>query len=157
MSAEWLSALRRGDDPNVIQRMRTGWAVLGNTQHLPGYSLLVHAGNANHLTDLSRAERSAFLLDLSLLGEAIGQVCAEHDPGFLRINYEVLGNLWPHLHGHVHARYTWEEERLRAGPVYLYGAERTKEQYALGPAHDALRAELTNALSVITLDAYQDE
>ncbi len=156
MSVEWLSTLERGDDPNVIQRMRTGWAVLGSTQHLPGYSLLVYAGKANHLTDLPRAERSAFLFDLSLLGEAIRQVCAENDPGFLRINYEVLGNLWPHLHGHVHARYTWEEERFRVGPVYLYGVERTKEQYALGPAHNALRAELMSALSAITRDAYQD-
>jgi hypothetical protein len=91
VSTEWLSVLARGDDPNVILRMRTGWAVLGDTQHLPGYSLLVHAGDADHLADLPRAERVAFLLDLSLLGEAISRVCAENDPGFLRINYEVLG------------------------------------------------------------------
>ncbi len=157
MSSEWLSLLARGDDPNIIYRMRSGWAVLGDTQHLPGYSILVQAGNADHLTDLPRAERTAFLLDLSLLGEAVGKVCAENDAGFLRINYEILGNSWQNLHGHVRARYSWEVEELRVGPVYLYGDERKKKEYALGPVHAPLRAQLAAALASITADAYRND
>jgi|SRR6185369_14021847 diadenosine tetraphosphate (Ap4A) HIT family hydrolase len=154
MSSEWLVALEKGEEPHVLHRMRTGWAVLGSTQHLPGYCLLVYAGSANHLTDLPHPERTSFLFDLSLLGEAVSQVCAARDEGFLRINYEVLGNLWPHLHGHVHARYSWEEESLRVGPVYLYGAERAKKEHAIGAAHDQLHTDLREALSALTHDAY---
>ncbi|MCK9894300.1 hypothetical protein [Frankia sp. AgB32] len=76
---------------------------------------------------------------------------------FLRINYEVLGNAWQHLHGHVRARYSWEVEEFRVGPVYLYGDERTKEEYALGPAHSPLRAQLAAALFSITADAYRND
>ncbi len=95
-----------------------------------------------------------FLFDLSLLGEAVAQVCAARDEDFLRITYEVLGNLWPHLHGHVHARYRWEEESLRVGPVYLYGAERTKKEHAISAARNQLNADLRVALSTLTRDTY---
>jgi len=154
VTEDWLAELERGDHPGVLYRMRTGWAVLGDTQHLPGYCVLVYAGAASHLTDLPRPERTAFLFDLSLLGEAISRVCAARNPGFLRINYEVLGNRWPHLHGHVHARYAWEEERFRVGPVHLYGEERAKPEHALGEAHEALRSDLGAAVSALALDAY---
>lgn len=59
-------------NPTVLTRMRTGWAVIGDTQHLPGYCLLLHAERGiDHLTDLLRAQRVDFLFDLSLLGEAV--------------------------------------------------------------------------------------
>ena len=47
--------------------MRSGFAVIGDTQYLPGYSLLLceHAA-VNHLTDLPLQQRVHFLLDLSL-------------------------------------------------------------------------------------------
>ncbi|MET7913543.1 HIT domain-containing protein [Streptomyces avermitilis] len=152
--ADWISALERGEDPNVLHRMRTGWAVLGSTQHLPGYCLLVH-DSADHLTDLSRSERAEFLLDLSLLGEAIQEVCSAADPAFYRVNYEVLGNLWNHLHGHVHARYHWEPQERRQMPVWLYAEERLAEEHRLGPAHKDLRSALTKSLAAITSEAYQ--
>ena len=90
-----------------MARMRGGFAVIGDTQHLPGYSLLLTDDpSVNHLTDLDWERRTQFLFDLSLLGEAIGRAC--RDNGLRRINYEVLGNSLPVLHGHVHARYGWE-------------------------------------------------
>ncbi|MGW6869499.1 HIT family protein [Streptomyces sp. NPDC054901] len=150
---EWIDELQRGEDPNVLFRMRSGWAILGNTQHLPGYCLLVHE-SANHLTDLPRAQRAAFLLDLSLLGEAIQEVCSAKDSDFYRINYEVLGNLWNHLHGHVHARYYWEPEQRRQAPVWLYGDERVAPEHMRGTAHDELRSALSASLKRITDEAY---
>jgi diadenosine tetraphosphate (Ap4A) HIT family hydrolase len=155
--ADWkndrLGAAERGENPTVLARMRTGWAVIGDTQHLPGYCLLIHAGSANHLTDLPRPERAEFLLDLSLLGEAVAAV-AGRDPEFERVNYEVLGNSWPHLHGHVHARYGWEIEKLLHGPVWRYGDERLAREHALGPQHAKLQQELSEALAAILDEAY---
>src|SRR5690349_4843937 len=105
----------------VMARMRSGFAVIGDTQHLPGYCVLLHEDAANdHLTDLDWSRRQEFLFDLSLLGEAVRNAC--RDDGLRRINYEVLGNALPLLHGRVHARYTWE--RLAEHPVWRYGEER---------------------------------
>jgi diadenosine tetraphosphate (Ap4A) HIT family hydrolase len=112
------SALR-GENPLVMARMRSGFAVIGDTQQLPGYSLLLTDDpSANHLTDLDWGRRRQFLFDLSLLGEAVGRACQDY--GLRRINYEVLGNSLPILHGHVHARYDWEPPDMIGGPVWRH-------------------------------------
>lgn len=149
-----MGAAERGENPTVLTRMKTGWAVIGDTQHLPGYCLLLYAGHANHLTDLSRDERARFLLDLSLLGEAVEAACRSRDKRFRRLNYEVLGNSWEHLHGHIHPRYDWEPPQLLHGPVWRYGEQRTAPKYRLGPHHDNLRADITHALDHVLVDAY---
>ncbi|MGW7330371.1 HIT family protein [Streptomyces sp. NPDC054840] len=149
-----LAAAERGENPAVLARLRTGWAVIGDTQHLPGYCLLLYAGRADHLTDLPRAERVRFLLDLSLLGEAVEAVCGKRDGGFRRLNYEVLGNSWEHLHGHIHPRYDWEPPEFRRGPVWRYGQERTAPEHRLGPRHEDLQADITRALTAVLAEAY---
>ncbi|MFD3481872.1 HIT family protein [Streptomyces sp. NPDC058665] len=150
-----VTAAERGENPTVLARMRTGWAVIGDTQHLPGYCLLLYADSANHLTDLPREQRARFLLDLSLLGEAVEVVCGERDAAFRRLNYEVLGNSWEHLHGHIHPRYEWEPSSLLHGPVWRYGEERTAPEYRLGPQHDDLREDITRTLTGILSEAYE--
>lgn len=152
-----VAAAERGENPTVLARMRTGWAVIGDTQHLPGYCLLLYAGRANHLTDLSRAERALFLLDLSLLGEAVQTACGKHDKQLRRLNYEVLGNSWEHLHGHIHPRYEWEPPHLLRGPVWRYGQERTAPEYAFGSRHDGLRQDIEQALTGVLAEAYDHD
>lgn len=135
-----LGAAARGENPAVIARLRTGWAVLGDTQHLPGYTLLLYAGTADHLTDLPAPERLGFLADMSLLGEAVVAVLREQDPAFERLNYEILGNSWPHLHAHLHPRYAWEPQPWRRGPVWRYDPRvRAAPEHALGIRHDPLK------------------
>ena len=52
-----------------MARMRSGFAVIGDTQHLPGYSLLLTVDpSADHLTVLDWERRTSFLFDLALLG-----------------------------------------------------------------------------------------
>lgn len=152
-----VAAAERGENPTVLARMRTGWAVIGDTQHLPGYCLLLYAGRANHLTDLPRAERALFLLDLSLLGEAVQTACGKHDEQLRRLNYEVLGNSWEHLHGHIHPRYEWEPPHLLRGPVWRYGQERTAPEHALGSRHDGLRQDIKQALAGVLAEAYDHD
>ncbi|MFG1792509.1 diadenosine tetraphosphate hydrolase [Nocardia sp. NPDC049149] len=144
-----IGAARQRTNPTVLCRMRTGWAVMGNTQHLPGYCVLLHDGAADQLTELPRAERVTFMHDMVLLGEAVEKACRAADPAFARINYEVLGNLWPHLHGHIHARYHWEPDHLRIGPVYLYGPDRDAPEHQLSARHDTLRNAIAMALREI--------
>ncbi|MEV0468144.1 HIT domain-containing protein [Nocardia tengchongensis] len=141
-----IGAARQGTNPDVLARMPTGWAVIGSNQHLPGYCLLIHDGTADHLSDLPRPARLAFMHDVILLGEAVEQACRTTDPAFWRINYEVLGNSWPHLHAHIHPRYLWEPDHLRTGPIHLYGPTRQSPEHHLGPQHAPLRAAITQAL-----------
>ena len=136
-------------------RMRSGFAVIGDTQHLPGYSLLLTDDlQIDHLTDLPRVRRRSFLLDLSLLGEAV--FAATRPRGAWRINYEILGNSWPHLHGHVHARYEWEPTDRIAGPVWRYPKElRNAPEYAYSDEkHGEVRAAITAALVRVMNEAY---
>jgi diadenosine tetraphosphate (Ap4A) HIT family hydrolase len=151
-----VGSAHRGENPLVMARMRGGFAVIGDTQHLAGYSLLLTDDpSVNHLTDLDWERRTQFLFDLSLLGEAVGLAC--RDNGLRRINYEVLGNSLPILHGHVHARYEWEPPDRIDGPVWRYPPdERNDPACAYSDAtHGELRAAITEELNGLTERAYQ--
>ena len=135
--------------------MRSGFAVIGDTQHLPGYSLLLTDDpSVDHLTDLDWERRKQFLLELSLIGEAVERAC--RDNGLRRINYEVLGNAEPVLHGHVHPRYDWEPPERITGPVWRYPKElRNDSRYAYSDEqHGELRAAITAELRTLIGQAY---
>jgi diadenosine tetraphosphate (Ap4A) HIT family hydrolase len=130
-----------------MARMRSGFALIGDTQHLPGYSLLLTDDpSADHLTDLDWPRRSEFLFDLALLGEAVESACKPH--GLRRMNYEVLGNSLHVLHGHVHPRYEWEPPDKITGPVWRYPKEvRNAPECAYSDEeHRELRAAITAEL-----------
>jgi diadenosine tetraphosphate (Ap4A) HIT family hydrolase len=151
-----VGAARRGENPMVMVKMRSGWAVIGDTQFLPGYCVLLSdALAADHLTDLSRAERIEFLTDLGLLGEAITDACNGLDPSFRRLNYEILGNTDRFLHAHVFPRYGWEDDELLEGPVWHYPPDRwTSPRDAYSEEHEPLREVITTSLIRIMADGY---
>lgn len=130
---------------------------MGDTQQLPGYCVLLsNVDGADHLTDLPRPVRFQFLADMALLGEAVLIACRAADPGFLRVNYEILGNTLHRLHGHVHARYEWEPEEYRVGPVWRYPWEvRSAPEHALSLTHDKLREAIATELEAIMAEAYE--
>jgi diadenosine tetraphosphate (Ap4A) HIT family hydrolase len=135
--------------------MPSGFAVIGDTQHLPGYSvLLCEDESASHLTDLDWERRKTFLFDLSLLGEAIKNVCQAD--GLRRMNYEVLGNSLSILHGHVHPRYEWEPPERITGPVWRYPKEeRNNPAVAYNDElHGVLRTAVTAELERLIVAAY---
>ena len=104
---EWkrdpIGTAERGTNPTVLARMRSGFAVMGWQQFLPGYSLLLGVPKYPRLEDMPRATRSVFLEDMGFLGEAVAKAC---DP--LRVNYSVYGNTDAYVHAHVFPRYEWE-------------------------------------------------
>ena len=150
-----IAAALRGENPKVMARMRSGFAVIGDTQHLPGYSLLLTDDpDLDHPTDLPWPRRRDFFFDLTLIGEAVLAVTRER--GAHRINYEVLGNSWPHLHGHVHVRYGWEPSDKIGGPVWRYPKEvRDAPEHAYDDGrHGELRAAITAELTRVMHEAY---
>jgi diadenosine tetraphosphate (Ap4A) HIT family hydrolase len=152
--ADRISAAQRDENPLVMARMRSGFAVIGDTQHLPGYSLLlIDDPSVNHLTDLTWEHRKEFLFDLSLIGEALQQACRD---GLRRINYDVLGNAVPVLHGHVHPRYEWEPPDKISVPVWRYPKEERNapEHEYSDEKHGELRATITAELHSLIRRAY---
>ncbi|MGQ0574427.1 MAG: hypothetical protein ACT4RN_09505 [Pseudonocardia sp.] len=90
---------------------------------------------------------------MALLGEAVQHVCAAHDPRFRRVNYQILGNAWPHLHAHVHPRYDWEPAQYRDQPVWTY-PDRDHPRHLLDHRHAVLQADLAGELARIATAAY---
>ncbi|MBC8063614.1 MAG: hypothetical protein H7Y17_02195, partial [Chlorobia bacterium] len=99
-----LAQLERGENPALIAKLPSGFAVMGDFQFLPGYCLLLAHPRVDKLNDLQGPQRTQFLDDMARLGDAIlGATDA------IRINYSIYGNLDPFLHAHLFPRYAWEE------------------------------------------------
>ncbi|MFE6985845.1 HIT family protein [Streptomyces griseus] len=143
-----IGCARRGENPTVLRRLSAGFAVIGDVQFLPGYSvLLVDDPEVERLSDLPRDKRLAFLSDMDRLGEAVERASRHLDAAFRRVNLEILGNTDGFLHAHVWPRFEWEPADLVRVPVWLYPREKwTEKQYALGPQHDPLREAIGDEL-----------
>ena len=135
-----------GTNPTVLRRLRAGFAVIGDVQHLPGYCVLItDTPGADQLTDLPPERQLLFLEDMAILGRAVAAVCARRDPGLRRINLEIQGNTDAFLHAHVTPRYDWEPPEIVGWPAALHhwtGLMTGGEPPLLGPDHDELRREL---------------
>lgn len=125
MVGDWrtdrIGSALRGENPAVLRRLDAGFAVIGDVQFLPGYSvLLVDDPNVERLSDLPRARRMSFLSDMDQLGEAVERVSRRMDAAFRRVNLEILGNTDGFLHAHIWPRFGWEPTDLVGKPVWLY-------------------------------------
>ena len=82
-----IGSAERGVNPMVVARTPSGFVVIGDTQFLPGYCVLLASPKVGQLSDLPLGARGRFLLDMSLLGEAIergsGFVSDGRHPGIL--------------------------------------------------------------------------
>ncbi len=112
------SALK-GQNPMVLTQMRSGFAVIGDTQFLPGYSLLLPNDHIGSLEELDFQKRGHYLLDASLLGEAVLTVCQAR-----RVNYSIYGNTDAFLHTHIFPRYNSEPVERISRPVWDYPKDR---------------------------------
>lgn len=138
-----IGAALRGENPTVLHRTRSGFAVLGDAQFLPGYCVLLAYPKVRSLNDLDTVPRLLFLREMSLVGDAIMEVCQP-----LRLNYEILGNTDAFLHVHIFPRYEWEEDELRKMPVWMYPEEyRTSPEFQFSEGkHRELKQRLTDKL-----------
>jgi diadenosine tetraphosphate (Ap4A) HIT family hydrolase len=140
---ERLAILARDENPKLLLRMKSGFAVMGDTQFLPGYSLLLAYPEAGQLNDLHGATRDQFLRDMAALGDAVKSAT-----GADRINYSIYGNLDPFLHAHVWPRYTWEDDDVRTLPPFNYPAsirEHAANLFDMGK-HSGLLRKIREAL-----------
>ena len=127
----------------MIARMRSGYAVMSNTQFLPGYCLLLASPLVPRLNDLVAEDRAQFLEDMATIGDAVIAVT-----GAVRANYGIYGNVDPFVHAHIWPRYAEEPDELRLiTPMQFPGDIRGAEENLYDPArHDALRDALREKL-----------
>jgi diadenosine tetraphosphate (Ap4A) HIT family hydrolase len=141
-----VAALRRGEDPTLIARLPSGWAVFGESQFLHGYSLLLPDPVVSHLNDFPDMSehhsvmREQFLADMARLGDALWQAT-----GALRINYAMFGNVEPALHVHLIPRYANETAALATAHPWAYNWQAAPRFEECDLA--ALRAQLITNLS----------
>jgi diadenosine tetraphosphate (Ap4A) HIT family hydrolase len=113
-----IEAARAGTDPALVCRVPSGWVFLCGMQYLPGYCVLQADPTVESINALSPVQRSQFLGDMALVGDAILEVT-----GAFRINYAILGNTDPVLHAHIVPRFLTEPDELRLGGPWSYPQE----------------------------------
>lgn len=88
------------DDPFFVIELQSGYVVVCHHQYYKGYLLFINKKHKNELHDLAISERNVYLLEMSLVAEAVHKA---FNPK--KINYELLGNTASHLHWHIIPRY----------------------------------------------------
>ena len=130
-----VAALRAGHEPSEVQRLASGWVVLGDPQVIRGYCLLLPDPVVPSLNSLRGSERAQFLEDMARIGDVLGRVL-----GAVRINYAIFGNQDPALHAHVFPRRADE-------PAALVTAQPWAHDWNAAPRFSAERdRELLEAL-----------
>jgi diadenosine tetraphosphate (Ap4A) HIT family hydrolase len=148
-----LARIRAGDDPQVLARMPSGYAILGKFQPEPvrGCCMLIPDPVVPSPNDLGPAARARFFGDLVLIGDAILEVTRAQ-----RINYLVLCNRVPELHGHCVPRFASEDPAKRLlGPFEAYDFDAARVADAAGQdaeLHGQLAAALARLLTVGGVD-----
>ncbi|MHA7985408.1 HIT family protein [Rathayibacter sp. CAU 1779] len=140
-----MGSAARVENPTVLAELKSGYAVIGDVQFLPGYCVLLGKDpHAKALSEMPRTERVQFLADVDLLATAVERACREADPAFRRVNIDILGNADAFVHAHVWPRYDWEPADLVRRPVWLYDlANWSNAPTRLGEQHEPLRRSVT--------------
>ncbi len=112
---QWVKDCRAANNPRTIARVNSGWVVLGVSQFLRGYCLILPDPVVDDLNQLNASQRKTLLYEMSVVGDGLLEIT-----GALRINYEILGNLEPALHVHMFPRFDSEAEELKTKPVWFY-------------------------------------
>jgi diadenosine tetraphosphate (Ap4A) HIT family hydrolase len=113
-----------------ILELPNSYVILNRDQFFPGYTLLFTKIHATELFHLDRKFRTGLVEDISRVAEALFTVYAPD-----KINYELLGNMVPHIHWHIVPRFA--SESLWPRPIW---AEAHKELF-LSPEEYRQRIE----------------
>ncbi len=139
-----LENIRAGKAPNFIAELDNSYVVLGDAQFYRGYCILLAKHHAQELFELPPDAARGLADEVRSVAEAIWNVVKP-----LKLNYECLGNLEPHVHWHVFPRYESEEEKLRRAPVWERPASermRNLEEHDQRALIASLRAEIVKLI-----------
>jgi diadenosine tetraphosphate (Ap4A) HIT family hydrolase len=86
----------RSGGPLHIADLALSRVFLHEDQFFPGYVLLVLRRHVTELYDLPAADRATLIEEVSRVAQALAQVFRP-----VKMNYELLGNMVPHIHWHL--------------------------------------------------------
>lgn len=129
-----LERVRSGADPFYIADLRESVVLLHKHQRYEGWCSVWLREHAEHLAALPGARQAALWEDVADVAWAMRAVL-----GAVRINYENLGNVVPHVHWHVIPRR--ETDPDPRATVWVRPAEETD-----CGCEEAVRARLVGAL-----------
>lgn len=84
-----------------IAEFEQSYLVLNPDQFFSGYCFLYAKQHVAELFQLEQTARSAMMEEISRSAQALQRVFSAH-----KINYELLGNMVPHIHWHLVPRFT---------------------------------------------------
>lgn len=135
------------DEPPLrIAELEFCYALLNQDQFFAGYTLLVSKRHVTELFHLDPAERALVMEEVARMAAALHRV---YRPA--KMNYELLGNMVPHMHWHLVPRQTddplwprpiWSEphaERLLTEVDYRRQAAAIRDALGLPPHSPAAK------------------
>ena len=130
---------RRWDDEADLRiiELPHSYVTLNRDQFFPGYTLLFTKAHATELFHLDREVRSALMEEVSRVAETLHAVFAP-----AKMNYELLGNMVPHIHWHIVPRFS--SETLWPRPIWADSHEElllSSQEYHL--RSEAIRSALS--------------
>lgn len=119
-----IAMIQRGENPWFVKELQTGYVVIGDHQHFPGYTLFLYKehGEITELFHLEKEKRALFLEEMTQVAQAVSRAF-----GAEKMNYELLGMGDAHLHWHLFPRRTGDiggYGNRGAGPVWWYPMEK---------------------------------
>ncbi len=123
------------DDPDLrIAELEHTYVVLNRDQFFPGYVLAFTKEHVTELFQLERAVRMAVMEEVTAVAAALYKLLQPD-----KINYELLGNMVPHMHWHIVPRFA--SDPLWPRPIW----SESHEEVCLTPAACAERIEQIRA------------
>ena len=126
------------DDSDLrIIELEHSYVVLNRDQFFPGYTLLFTKQHVTELFHLDRAVRSVLMEEVSHVAEALAKT---FNP--TKLNYELLGNMVPHVHWHLVPRFA--DDPLWPRPIWAEPhAEVMLDEAGYRNRIEAIRGNLT--------------
>ncbi len=137
-----IARLAQGKSPDLIAELPNSWVVLGDAQFYRGYCVLLAKRHVPEPFLMPRAEALNLFGEVCSVAEAIAEVTHP-----LKLNYECLGNVEPHVHWHIFPRH--DDDEQKRSPVWERPAKermRTLDEHDRGALMAALRAEVSKRI-----------
>lgn len=113
-----------------IAELDHSYVILNRNQFFPGYTLLFSKTHVTELFHLDRRVRGELMEEVSRTAKALFDVFRPD-----KINYELLGNMVPHMHWHLVPRFA--SEKVWPRPIWAEPHDElflTPEEYRLSIA-----------------------
>ena len=108
-----IKQIKNHRNPHFVIELSTGYVVFGDHKFYKGYTLFLSKIHASELHVIDQKTRQSFLNEMSLVGEAVYKVFKPE-----KLNYELLGNKYSHMHWHIYPRHKDDPDPKR--PIWSY-------------------------------------